>query len=173
MILTGTESTGKSALAAALAAHYGERWAQEYVRGFWERREGVITSWDLATIARGQLANEEEAMQKAKRVVFCDTNLLSNVLWADELYDGKIASWVREEAEVRAAGYALYLYCEPDLPWEEDTQRVFRDREAWLASAERCRKMLDTRGLAYVSVRGKGEERVAMGIAAVERMWAE
>lgn len=168
VVLFGTESTGKSVLARELAEHFGEPWAEEYVRTYWDSRDGRIADWDLATIARGQLANEAVAMAAARRVVFCDTNLLSNVLWADVLYGGRIADWVRREADHRAPAYDLYLFCEPDLPWEEDPQRCFRDRETWLASAERCREMLDTRGLAYVSIRGEGEARRAAAVSAVE-----
>lgn len=166
----GAESTGKSALAAALARHYGEPWAEEYVRGFWERRAGRIEPWDLATIARGQIANEEAAARAARRLVFCDTDLLTNVLWADVLYGGRIADWVRREAEVRARKYTLYLYCAPDLPWQADPQRCFADQAQWLASAARCRQVLDTRGLPVAVVSGQGTERWRSAVAAVDRV---
>ncbi|MCF3650682.1 AAA family ATPase [Synoicihabitans lomoniglobus] len=166
----GTESTGKSSLAAALAAHFDEPCAAEYVREFWDRRGGEIAAWDLATIARGQIANEETAVLAARRVVFCDTDLLTNVLWADVLYDGKISDWVREAAEARSRQYAMYLFCEPDLPWEQDPQRVFADAEAWRQSAERCRAVLMDRGLPCVSIRGTGDARLSQAIAVVEKV---
>ncbi len=173
VVVFGTESTGKSMLAQALAAHYDEPWAEEYVRAFWDARGGEISAWDLATIARGQLANESAAEARARRLIFCDTNLLSNVLWADELYDGRIADWVRAEADARASDYTLYLFCEPDLPWAPDPQRVFSDSKTWLESAEKCRAMLTSRGLDYVSIRGSGERRLATAIAAVDRLLGE
>src|SRR5690606_18017463 len=74
VVVFGTESTGKSMLAQALAAHYDEPWAEEYVRAFWDARGGEISAWDLATIARGQLANESAAEARARRLIFCDTN---------------------------------------------------------------------------------------------------
>lgn len=166
----GTESTGKSALAAALADHFGEPCALEYVREFWERRCGDISAWDLATIARGQIANEEEAVLAAKQLVICDTDLLTNVLWADVLYGGRISDWVRDAAEARSRQYALYLFCEPDLPWEPDPQRVFSDTATWLDSAEKCRAVLTERKLPFVSVRGAGPARVRGAIDAVERL---
>lgn len=170
--IVGAESTGKSVLAAALAAHFNEPWAVEAVRAFWDTRGGDITPWDLATIARGQIANEEVAASKAERVVFCDTDLITNVMWADELYDGQIAPWVREAAAERVSHYALHLWCEPDLPWEPDPQRCFADRDAWWAAAARLRGRYEAAGATLVPVRGAGADRTAAAIAAVEAMLA-
>ena len=170
--IVGAESTGKSVLSAALAAHFDEPWAEEAVRAFWERRGGHIDPWDLATIARSQIANEERAAMAARRVVFCDTDLITNVMWADELYGGAIAPWVREEAQRRLGRYALHLWCEPDLSWAPDPQRCFADREAWHASAARLRVRYLDAGISLVAVNGGGAERTAMAIAAVESMLA-
>ena len=57
----GTESTGKTSLAQKLAAHFGEPWAGEFVREFWDARAGKISATDLGTIALGQMANEDGA----------------------------------------------------------------------------------------------------------------
>ncbi|GAB5561878.1 MAG: hypothetical protein SynsKO_35250 [Synoicihabitans sp.] len=166
--IIGTESTGKSTLAAALAEHFEAPWAPEYVRAFWDRREGKIDAVDLPTIARGQIANEEAAIAKADRVVFFDATLLMNVRWADDLHGGQIPSWIRQAADERANAAALHLYCAADLPWEADPQRAFADPVVWQASAERCRRMLTERGLAYEPIVGAGEQRLARAIAAVE-----
>ena len=170
--IVGAESTGKSVLAAALAAHFDEPWAEEAVRAFWERRGGHIDPWDLATIARSQIANEERAAMAARRVVFCDTDLITNVMWADELYGGVIAPWVREAALVRAPRYALHLWCPPDLSWEPDPQRCFADREAWWGAAERLRARYVDAGVTLASVSGEGAARTASAIAAVQAMLA-
>ncbi len=165
--IIGAESTGKSALAAALAERWGETWAVEAVRAFWDRRAGRITSWDLATIARGQIVNEEVAALAARRVVFCDTDLTTNVFWADAMYGGHIAPWVREEAARRRERYALFLWCETDLPWEADPQRCFDDPEAWQAAAARLRSAYADVADRIAVVSGAGEARVASAVAAL------
>ncbi len=170
--IVGAESTGKSALAAALGAHFGEPWAEEAVRAFWDARAGRIEAWDLATIARSQMANEDVAAAKARRVMFCDTDLLTNVMWADELYGGAIAPWVREEAAARASRYALHLWCETDIAWEADPQRAFRDPAAWRAASSRLRARYEAEGVQLVEVRGQGAVRTAVAVEAVERILA-
>ena len=168
IVLFGTESTGKTTLAQTLAAHFGEPWAPEFVREFWDLRGGEITEHDLGTIALGQIANEDHAVSRAKRVVFCDTELLTCTLWNDWLFPGKCPAWVRAEAGQRASGYALWLLCDADIPWMPDPQRSFPDA----TSRERGRRLwqetLVSRGLRFVDIRGNTAERERAAIAAVE-----
>ena len=168
--IVGTESTGKSALAAALAEHFDDPWAPEFVRAFWDERRGRIEASDLPTIARGQIANEETAVLAARRIVFCDTTLLMNVRWADDLYGGDIPDWMREAADARSGQYALHLYCEADLPWEPDPQRTFADPADWRASAQRVKRMIESRHLPFVSVTGQGRDRFEQALQAVEQI---
>ena len=72
VVVFGPESTGKTTLARSLAGHIGEPWAEEFVREFWEVKDGKITAEDLGTIALGQMANEERAAERARRVVIAD-----------------------------------------------------------------------------------------------------
>src|SRR6185503_15796959 len=101
IVVFGTESTGKTTLTQKLAAHFREPWSAEFVREFWDLHNGVITAVDLGTIALGQIANEDRATAAAKRVVFCDTDLLTCTLWDDVLFPGECPPWVRAEAEER------------------------------------------------------------------------
>lgn len=168
----GPESTGKTALAERLAAHFGEPWAPEHVRGYWERVGGRIGPADLEAIARGQVALEEAAAARARRVVFCDTELLTCTLWNDLLFPGACPSWVRAEAERRARTYALYLHCMDDLPFAPDPQRCFPGAEERARAALRWRDALVSRALPRVEITGAGAERERRAVAAVERLLA-
>lgn len=167
IVIFGAESTGKSTLAEQLAAHFGEPWVPEYVREFWDAHGGVITADDLGTIARRQMETEDAAAKRAKRVLFCDTDLLTNVLWADLLYDGKCPDWMRTEAEARCRRYALYLLCDTDIEFATDPQRSFPDA----AGREMCRRLwretLVSRGLPFVDISGSQKERLRLALAAV------
>ena len=166
----GTESTGKTSLAQKLAAHFGEPWAGEFVREFWDARAGKISATDLGTIALGQMANEDGAAARARRVVFCDTELLTCTLWDDLLFPGECPPWVRAEAEQRARGFALWLLCDTDIPWAPDPQRSFPDPVDREQLRLRWRETLVSRGLPFAEIRGGWPEREAAAIAAVARL---
>jgi HTH-type transcriptional repressor of NAD biosynthesis genes len=170
IVVSGTESTGKTWLAQRLAAHFGEPWAEEFVREFWEIKAGKIAAADLGTIALGQMANEERAAARARRVVFFDTDLITCVVWDELLFPGMCPAWVREEAERRARECALYLLCDADVPFVADPQRCFPD-EAGRAEGRRVwREALESRGLPVAEIRGDWAAREAAAIAAVERV---
>ena len=163
----GPECTGKTTLAAGLAAHFGEPWSSEYVRQFWDERHGIITAADLDAVARGQIAAEEAAAARARRVVFCDTELLTCTLWDDLLFPGACPPWVRAEADRRAQGFALYLLCVTDVPFAPDPQRCFPDEAGRAMCMRRWRETLEQRGLPMVEIGGAWAERSAQAIRAV------
>ena len=168
VVVFGTESTGKTTLAQALAAHFVEPWSPEFVREFWDVHGGKITPVDLGTIALGQMANEDRALALAKRVVFYDTDLLTCTLWDDVLFPGDCPWWVRTEAEERARGVTLWLLCDTDIPFVPDPQRSFPDAAGRARGRQIWRDALEKRLLPFVEIRGDGEERKRQAIKAVE-----
>jgi NadR type nicotinamide-nucleotide adenylyltransferase len=168
----GTESTGKTSLAERLALHFGEPWSREYAREFWDSHNGVISAADLDDIGRGQIANEEAAAAAAKRVVFCDTELITCTLWNDALFPGSCPAWVRDAADERARGFALYLLCDTDVPFVKDPQRCFPDDESRARARTLWRDALVGRGLPFVEITGDWAERERTAIAAVEELLA-
>jgi len=118
--LTGPESTGKSTLAARLAAHYNTSFAPEYAREYLAASGPHYTPEDLEEIARGQLVAEATAAATAHRVVFCDTDLLVIKLWAEHAF-GTCPEWVLKRIDQQQ--YDLVLLLGVDLPWQPDPLR--------------------------------------------------
>jgi len=168
----GAESTGKSTLAQQLAAHFEAPCAQEYVREFWDAHDGQVTADDLETIARGQIANEQQAASGARDLLFCDTELITNTLWADLLFPGRCPVWLRRAADERSRHYALYLLCDIDLPFVADEQRCFPAS----ADREHCRQLwraaLVERNLPFVDIRGHQSQRLATAITTITSLIA-
>jgi HTH-type transcriptional repressor of NAD biosynthesis genes len=167
VVVFGTESTGKTTLAQKLAAHFGEPWSPEFVREFWDLKDGKITAEDLGTIALGQMANEDLAIARARRAVFFDTELLTCTLWNDWLFPGECPPWVREEAERRAREVTLWLLCDTDVPWAADPQRSFSDAASRDRGRQLWRETLSSRGLPFVEISGDWPARERAAIAAV------
>jgi NadR type nicotinamide-nucleotide adenylyltransferase len=164
----GPESTGKTTLARDLAKHFNTVWVAEFARGLLDHRNGECHPPDIELIARGQPAAEDALARQASRVLFCDTDVLTTTIWADELFGG-CPEWIRTLADERR--YDLYLLLDVDVPWVDDSQRYLphKRREFF----ERCEQALRTRGRQFVVIRGEWAERFAAAVRAVEGVMAE
>jgi NadR type nicotinamide-nucleotide adenylyltransferase len=165
----GPESTGKTQLAEKLAAHFGAPLVPEYARERWEAQGGVLGLDDMLPVAREQWRREDAAAAQADRLVICDTDALTTMLWSDLLY-GTCPDELRRGAEKRCRNYALYLLLDIDVPFAPDPQRCFPDP----ADREKCRRIwrgaLERRNLPFVEIRGDWALREAAAIAAVQAM---
>lgn len=72
----GPESTGKSELAAKLAAHFGAPLVPEYARERWDAQGGVLGLEDMLPVAREQWRREDEAAAEAEARHRADCNLI-------------------------------------------------------------------------------------------------
>ncbi len=120
VVFTGSESTGKSTLAAEVAKHFDADLVPEFVRTFAEGKATPIEFSDHGPIARGQMALEDEYLARAGRLLVQDTDLLSTVVYCRH-YFGRCPEWIEEAARTRRPD--LYLLCGIDIPWIADGVR--------------------------------------------------
>ena len=161
VVVIGAESTGKSTLAGRLAAKLGAPLTGEYVRAYVERLDRPLSTADLDPIARGQIA-EEDRHGPTPRVLH-DTNLLSTLIYARH-YFGVTQAWVEETFAAR--DYALYLFCQPDIPWGADPgQRESPDARAELHAIFEAE--LRRRRLPMVRIEGDLDTRLTIALAAL------
>ena len=150
----GGESSGKTTLTAALAAHFETNWVAEYGRELWESQDGVLAYDDLLKIGREQLKREAQAAGQARRWLFCDTSPMTTYFYCIEMF-GKAEPELARLAEHR---YDLVLLCAPDFPFIQDGTRRdedFRARQhAWYQHE------LARRGIAYRVVSGTVKYRI-------------
>ncbi|MDQ1918975.1 ATP-binding protein [Massilia pseudoviolaceinigra] len=158
--ILGAESSGKSTLAAALAAHFGTVWVPEYLREFVHTSGRVPQECDQFSIALTQMAREDAAARQASRFLFCDTTPLMTAIYS-RWY------WNRVDAQLSVLeqrhAYAYTLVTAPDGPWEADGLQ--RESEAVRQTIhERVVQMLDERGIRYSLVTGSLEERMVQAV---------
>ena len=126
LVVTGSESTGKTTLARQLAAQHGTSSSPEFAREYLQWKGAPLSAADVEPIARGQRAGEDAALLRSRRLMVLDTDLISTVLYARHYY-GACPTWIEVEA-CRRRGH-LYLLCHPDVPWSADgLQRDRSDR---------------------------------------------
>jgi len=164
VVITGSECTGKTTLAVALAARYDVVWVPEYARRFVEENNASPEYADVDRIARGQIDLEDEHAGAAPRLLIQDTDLLSTIVYSRHYY-GDCPAWIEESLAARAAD--LYLLAAIDVPWSADgDQRDRGDRREEMHDL--FRDALVERGLPFTEIRGRPAQRVDAAVRAID-----
>ena len=136
IVVLGPESTGKSTLCAALAAHYQTIWTPEYARQYLSENGTKYSYDDLLTIAKGQIANEENSIEILNQnnvesnelgitnKLILDTDMYVMKVWCEYVFNN-CHHYILEQINQR--NYDLYLLCDIDLPWTADEMREYPD----------------------------------------------
>jgi NadR type nicotinamide-nucleotide adenylyltransferase len=172
IVVIGPESTGKSSLCAALAAHYGTGWVPEYARDYLQEHGMNYGYPDLMTIARGQLALEDRLTTEwqsrtDKAKIFVDTDMYVMKVWSEYVF-GRCDAWILDQIASRK--YNAYLLCRTDLPWVKDDLREYPDLESRERLFHIYRDCMVNQSTPWAEVGGMGDDRIAAGIAAVETL---
>jgi HTH-type transcriptional regulator, transcriptional repressor of NAD biosynthesis genes len=167
----GAESTGKSRLAADLAAHYGVRAVPEFGRAYTEAMpDPPRYRWraeDFRLIAEAQAALEDDTARWTPPPLICDTNPFVTAVF-HEAYLG-----VRDPELERAAcarRYDLFVLTDPDTPFEQDGtgMRVDGARREWMHRW--CADYADAAEGEVVRVTGGPEERRTLAVRAIDAL---
>jgi nicotinamide riboside kinase len=172
IVLTGPECTGKTTLARQLAETLDTLWVPEYARAYAVRR-ATLSADDVSPIARGQIAGEEDALQRLRlmreaipgsggtELLVLDTDLVSTVVYARHYY-GSCPDWIVDAARQRLG--SLYLLADIDVPWTADGIRDQPSARAEIHAAFQC-QLIDF-GARVVAIRGLGAARVTSAVRA-------
>jgi NadR type nicotinamide-nucleotide adenylyltransferase len=162
VVVTGSECTGKTTLAQAIALRLGAPYVAEPSRAYAEARGGVLSAADVEPIALATIAALDQG--KGAGVVICDTDLVSTVVYARAYY-GSCPAWI--EAECRDHLGDLYLLCTPDIPWVADGVRDRPLASERTAMHEAFALTLRDLGARTVLIEGTGTARTDRALAAV------
>jgi NadR type nicotinamide-nucleotide adenylyltransferase len=169
VVVTGSECTGKTTLARALAERYDTVWVPEFVREFVEREGRSPVLADVEAIARGQMAREEEIGAHARELLILDTDLLSTILYSRHYYGSCPAA---VEAALARRPADLYLLCGIDVPWTPDSdQRDRGDRREEMQTL--FRDALVERQFEFVEIGGGLEARLRQAARALDAFVGE
>jgi HTH-type transcriptional regulator, transcriptional repressor of NAD biosynthesis genes len=165
VVVTGSESTGKTTLAHDLARHFGTLCVPEYARTYVDAQIAIgrrLDETDVEPIARGEIAAIDAARPNARGLLVLDTDLVSTVVYAHHYY-GACPAWIEQAARERLGD--LYLLCDIDVPWVPAPQR---DRPHLRAHMHGLfADALATLGARTVVIRGSWAQRFDTAVAAV------
>lgn len=158
----GPESTGKTILAEQLARHYKTLWVPEFAREYIAKHKNKFSYNDIEKFSIGQLQLEESAVKEANKLLFCDTDFITTVIYSRH-YFGKCPAFTKKLANRKR--YDLYLFADIDIPWVFDPQRDLGSRRKEFRKI--FLKELISRKIPFMIVGGKGKKRFLNAIKAV------
>jgi len=154
--ILGAESSGKSALAEALAQRYQTVWVPEYLREFVETQQRVPRESEQVMIARTQLEREDAMALKANGWLFCDTTPLMTAIYSEYYFSSADADLLLLANQHH---YDFTVVTAPDLPWIADGLQ--RESPAVRqAIHERVLVELEEREIPHLLIEGSLAQRV-------------
>ena len=169
IVVTGSESTGKTTLARMLGERFDTVSTSEFSREYADVRRVPLDRHDVEAIALGQLALEDRRAPQARNgLLVLDTDLFSTVVYGPHYY-GTLEPWIERAALARRGD--LYLLLDIDVPWVPDAIRDRGEQRAHMHGL--FRGMLERYGLPFVTIGGGWTDRLTRAVEAVERVVGE
>ena len=129
IVFIGAESVGKTTMCEKIANHYDTNWVKEYGRELTEKKYSQNdTTWttnDFLNIAKKQIEMENDAITKANKFLFCDTDAFATSIWHTR-YIGEYSDSVNAFYLNVMKPADLYILMDCDVPFVQDG---FRDGE--------------------------------------------
>lgn len=197
VVIIGPESTGKSTLCEMLAQYFNTIWCPEFAREYLLTNGTAYNFDDLLTIAKGQLALEEEYVRmvelrppselrletpqggstlRSRVDTFQQVNFsTSQLLFIDtDQYVMKVwCEYVFGDCHnwilrrIAESPYDLYLLCKPDLPWIKDELREYPDEKPRQELYHIYRDILLNQPVVWAEINGSYKQRFEMAKNAV------
>jgi NadR type nicotinamide-nucleotide adenylyltransferase len=180
IVVIGPESTGKSTLCRELAAFYSTDWCPEYAREYLLSNGKEYCFEDLLTIAKGQLALEDEFTAKViknsqklhgsindRPILFIDTDMYVMKVWSEFVF-GKCHQWIIDQIVDRK--YDLYLLCHTDLSWEKDELREYPDHGTRDMLFNMYKDIMINQSTPWADIYGTDSQRLETALIAVEEL---
>jgi HTH-type transcriptional repressor of NAD biosynthesis genes len=148
----GPESTGKTIMAKRMAEIFNTTFVPEVAREL--ITSNSFTTDDIINIGRAQTDRILEKIPFANRILFCDTDLITTQIYAQQ-YLGEVPKTLVElEQQIR---YDHYFLFDIDVPWVADGMRDLGDKRDEMYGV--FKSALLKRKIPFTVVKGTYEER--------------
>jgi NadR type nicotinamide-nucleotide adenylyltransferase len=166
IVVTGSECTGKTTLASAIAAKLDAPFSTESARDYVSELGRAVQFSDVEPIARRQIEIEDALLGDGSPMYIFDTDLFSTLIYS-RLYFGRCPDWIEPLCRARRAD--LYLLCGIDLPWIKDGfQRGHDTPKKRQHAHDLFANVLNENGCSVTAVSGLNDDRLQCAISAIE-----
>lgn len=174
VLITGTESCGKTTLIKALGKLYNTSWCEEVGRFYPDKYTGgneeVYNTLDFTRMGWQHKERELEVCRSANRLAFIDTDAVVTQYYS-ELYLNEHNLVL--ESIIGINQYDLILMLSPDVKWVSDGKRLNSDQERREKLHLKLLKMYEDHGFKVEVIQGNYEERLQKAISLIDELLAK
>lgn len=176
VLITGTESCGKTTLTRYLAKIYNtsrsEEVGRDYAQHFLGGDETLFTEEDFLRIHYLQKEQDRRAIETANKIVFVDTDVVVTNYYA-ELYIHE-RPWILEKLmSYYCNQWDLILLLKPDVQWVPDGQRMNGEQKRREELHERIKRLYELFGMGYVEIHGDYNTRLEQSISILQHIFPD
>ncbi len=164
-VITGAESTGKSAMTEWLANYFNVPYIPEFARSYIEKLNRPYTYRDVEIIASTQVRELNEYKNSNHPFIFVDTWLIITKVWFEIVF-GKYPEWL--EDEIKNTNINMFLVCDIDLPWIPDPVRE-NGGQRRIMLQNRYITTIKSYNFNYKIISGKNSERFENALKTIKR----
>jgi len=166
VVITGTESTGKTCLGEQLASYYKTILVQDVSRSYLQLHGKEYNRNDILEIAKQIIAMEDSALSENKKIWFTDNDLINIKIWL-HFYKWEVPDWLEKVIMQRKPD--LFLLMNYDLPWQQDELRQNpNDREILF---NRFSNELAKTNVPVTLISGKETNRFQNAVTAISHLY--
>lgn len=172
VLITGTESCGKTTLTKYLGKIYHTSWVEEVGRYYSQRylggNEDVYTIQDFERIAYEQVLEDEKGLRTCNKVAFFDTDAVVTLYYLEQ-YLGEHSTEIGKFVD--PSKYDVVMMFAPDVKWVPDGQRFLSDDALRWRLHNRLKGMYEVRGFKnIIEISGSYNERLNQAIKVVDEL---
>lgn len=176
VLITGSESCAKTTITKYLAKIYNTSSSEEKGRYYSAEclggNEDVFKVWDFGLIAYKQYLSDMEALSRANRIAFFDSDAVTTQFYV-ELYLGDKSDLV--EKFIDPSRYDHVFIYTPDVKWVDDGLRWNNEDDVRWKLHEKLKQMYIDYGFGdkLIEISGNYNERLMSSIKLVDKILGE
>lgn len=172
VLLTGTESCGKTTMTKYLGKIYHTSWTEEVGRYYSERElggnEDVFTIHDFERIAYQQIIEDEYALKTCNRITFFDTDAVVTQYYLGQYLEGAYSESI--DRLVDPSKYDVVLLFTPDVKWVPDGLRFLSNSDLRWKLHKQLKQMYLDRGFKIIEIDGDYHQRLQKTVEIVDSL---
>jgi HTH-type transcriptional repressor of NAD biosynthesis genes len=169
VLITGTESVGKSTLTKKLAEHYDTHFVYEVGRDFCERSKNLLSPIDFSHIACKHYHLQFDETERSKKFLFVDSDAVVTKYYYKMYFPNREIPSILDGI-IGEEKYNLVLYLQPDVPWVADGYRFKGDQKERNRLNDMLINMYTHSGFDLKFISGSYEERFDQAISLIDQM---